>query len=162
MSFWEKIKSSLRSFMVGRNGPDELSFAILIFALVLLLVSSFFASWVLNLLGLASYVWIIFRIFSRNVEKRSAENQKYLQFRATFKTKCSQAFVRLKNCLLYTSLADAQRFSQTGQANLLRAFAQFPRRAAAHVLRAVAQPFDQSPRGGVGFRMHRGGVQHVL
>ena len=78
MSFWEKIKSSLRSFMVGRNGPDELSFAILIFALVLLLVSSFFASWVLNLLGLASYVWIIFRIFSRNVEKRSAENQKFL------------------------------------------------------------------------------------
>ena len=50
MSFWEKIKSSLRRFMVGRNGPDELSFAILIFALVLLLVSSFFASWVLNLL----------------------------------------------------------------------------------------------------------------
>lgn len=101
MSFWEKIKSSLRSFMVGRNGPDELSFAILIFALVLLLVSSFFASWVLNLLGLASYVWIIFRIFSRNVEKRSAENQKYLQLRATFKTKCSQAFVRLKNIRKY-------------------------------------------------------------
>ena len=59
-------------------------------------------------------------------------------------------------------LADAQRFSQTGQADLLRAFAQFRRRTAAHVLRAVAQPFDQSPRGGVGFRMHRGGVQHVL
>ena len=101
MSFWEKIKSSLRRFMVGRNGPDELSFAILIFALVLLLVSSFFASWVLNLLGLASYVWIIFLIFSRNIEKRSAENRKYLQLRATFKTKCSQAFVRLKNIRKY-------------------------------------------------------------
>ena len=75
MSFWEKIKSSLRRFMVGRNGPDELSFAILIFALVLLLVSSFFASWVLNLLGLASYVWIICNCAQpsrRNARRRSS------------------------------------------------------------------------------------------
>ena len=45
MSFWEKIKNGLRRFMEGRSGPDELCFAILIFALVLMLVSSFFASW---------------------------------------------------------------------------------------------------------------------
>ena len=40
MSFWEKIKNGLRRFMEGRSGPDELCFAILIFALVLMLVSS--------------------------------------------------------------------------------------------------------------------------
>ena len=101
MSFWEKIKNGLRRFMEGRSGPDELCFAILIFALVLMLVSSFFASWTLNLIALAAYVWLIFRMFSRNVEKRYAENQKYLLLRSTLKTKCSQGFVRLKNIRKY-------------------------------------------------------------
>lgn len=101
MSFWEKIKSGLRRFMTGRNGPDELSFAILIVALVLMLVSSFTGSWVLDFLSLAVYIWLLFRMFSKNLEKRYAENQKYLKMRAAAKTKLSQAFVRLKNARKY-------------------------------------------------------------
>lgn len=101
MSFWEKIKGSLRRFMMGRNGADELSMAMLILALVLLLVSSITGSALINLLGLVCYVLIIFRMFSRNVEKRYAENQKYITFRTKAKTGMSQWKVRLKNSKKY-------------------------------------------------------------
>lgn len=101
MSFWEKCKNALRSFMVGRNGPDELSFAMLIGALVLMLVSTLAANPIFNLLGFVLYVLIIFRMFSKKVEKRYAENQKYLAFRQKTRTSIAQGWVRLKNIHKY-------------------------------------------------------------
>ena len=96
-----KDQEQLAQLHGGAQRPDELSFAILIVALVLMLVSSFTGSWVLNFLSLAVYIWLLFRMFSKNLEKRYAENQKYLKMRAAAKTKLSQAFVRLKNVRKY-------------------------------------------------------------
>lgn len=101
MSFWNKLKTGFQKFMTGRNGPDELSIAMLIASLVIMLVSSFTGSFVLNLLGTILYIVIIFRIFSRNVEKRYAENQKYVAFRQKLRTGCSQGWVRLKKSKKY-------------------------------------------------------------
>lgn len=101
MSFWSKLKIGFQKFMTGRNGPDELSLALLIASLVVMLVSSLTGSIVLNLLGTVLYIVIIFRIFSRNVEKRYAENQKYLTFSRKVRTNCSQGWVRLKNSKKY-------------------------------------------------------------
>ena len=75
MSFWNRIKMGLQKFMIGRNGPDELSIAMLIASLIIMLVSSFIGSFVLNLVSTVLYILVIFRIFSRNVAKRYAENQ---------------------------------------------------------------------------------------
>lgn len=101
MSFWEKIKSGFYRFMTGRNGPDELSLALLVTALVLMLLSSLTGSVVLNLLGMVLYVLIIFRILSRNVPKRYAENQKYLAARTKMRKSVSQWWARLKNIRKY-------------------------------------------------------------
>lgn len=101
MSFWEKIKSGFYRFMTGRNGPDELSLALLVTALVLMLLSSLTGSVVLNLLGMVLYVLIIFRILSRNVPKRYAENQKYLAARTKMRKSVSQWWARLKNTRKY-------------------------------------------------------------
>jgi len=94
---WQKIKDSFRSFMVGRYGGDQLSrvqvwtgFAIYIIAIITGLG-------VLSYLGLAMYVWAFFRIFSRNVEKRAAENQLYLQKTANVRRNATQAANRFKN-----------------------------------------------------------------
>ena len=101
MSFWVKIKESFRKFMIGRNGGDDLSLALLISGLVVILLSSIFGSSLLNLIGLALYAVCIFRIFSKNIAKRYEENRKYIAWRQKTKTSLSQAKVRLKNMRKY-------------------------------------------------------------
>jgi len=101
MSFWEKFKAGFRRFMIGRNGADELSLALLIVALVFSLISGFFGSILFNLLSYVAYFFCLFRMFSRNVEKRRSENWKYVQLRLKVKTSISQWWIRLKNMRKY-------------------------------------------------------------
>lgn len=104
MSYWEKFKASMRRFMQGRNGSDELSFALLIAALVLTLLSSFagaLLSGIFSLLSMVAYVICLFRMFSRNVQKRYAENQLYLKKRQQLRTTGKQSWTRLKNLPKY-------------------------------------------------------------
>lgn len=101
MSFWEKMKNSFRRFMTGRSGADELSFSMVILALVLMLIASMLGSVVINLISLVLYGLCIFRMFSRNTSKRYAENQRYLVARGKLKTSASQSWVRLKNMRKY-------------------------------------------------------------
>ena len=108
MSFWEKIKQTFRSFMNGRHGADQLSMALLWTGLLSYLLGSILGSiqgsaiWLylalaLNLAGFAAYVYTIFRMFSRNNEKRSAENRRYLSMTEKRRTKRRQARVRFEN-----------------------------------------------------------------
>ena len=94
---WQKIKDGFRNFMTGRHGGDQLSLALLIVGIVLSLLSSLTRIGIFYYLGLIAYIWAIFRMFSRNTAKRTAENAKYLNFSRNFKTNLSQFFVRLKN-----------------------------------------------------------------
>ena len=98
---WQKIKDGFRSFMMGRHGGDQLSLTLLIVGIVLSLLSSITRIMVFYYLGLAAYIWAIFRMFSRNNTKRTAENAKYLDFMQNFKTNFSQFFARLKNMKKY-------------------------------------------------------------
>ena len=112
MSFWEKIKQSLRTFMMGRNGADNLSMALLWTGLILYLLGGIVGSiqvsivfpllgMLMNTLGFASYVYCIFRMFSRNVEKRRAENRRYVTAMEKKKTLRRQAKVRFQNRKTY-------------------------------------------------------------
>ena len=64
-------------FMYGRNGVDELSKALLVVYVILLLINVFLRSWILSLATLAVATYMLFRIFSRNVYRRRRENQWY-------------------------------------------------------------------------------------
>ena len=97
MSFWEKIKQSLRNFMMGRHGADQLGMFTLIAGLILSLIASFTGIGLFSLLGLALYVWTLFRMFSRNHEARIKENQKYVALTSGWQTKLSQFWKRQKN-----------------------------------------------------------------
>ena len=112
MSFWEKIKQSLRTFMMGRNGADNLSMALLWTGLILYLLGGIvgsiqasiifpLAGMLMNALGFASYVYCIFRMFSRNVDKRRAENRRYVTMMEKKKTQRRQAKVRFQNRKTY-------------------------------------------------------------
>ena len=97
MSFWYRIKSALARFMQGRNGADNLSMFTLIAGLVISLLSHFFGIPLLWYVGFGLYICTLFRMFSRNREKRMAENRKYLALSSNVKTKTLQFVRRLKN-----------------------------------------------------------------
>lgn len=98
---WQKIKNGFRSFMSGRYGTDQLGLTLLICGVVLSLISGLVGLKILYYLGLAMYIWELVRMFSRNVEKRRAENQKFLELRRKSTTSVRQFFVRLKNSRQY-------------------------------------------------------------
>lgn len=111
MSFWQKIKQSLQRFMQGRNGADQLSMTLLWTGLVCYLLGSILGSvqntvvsvlgMLFSLLGFASYIYCLFRMFSRNVEKRRAENRRYMTVMEKKRTQSRQAKVRFQNRKTY-------------------------------------------------------------
>lgn len=101
MSFLEKIKAGLRKFMAGRRGADELSLALLITGLVLSMLGSIFHLGILNLLSLAIYIYALFRMLSRNLEKRYGENAAFLKLWRSKTPAIRQSFNRLKNMKKY-------------------------------------------------------------
>ena len=97
MTIWQKIKLGLARFMQGRHGADNLGMFTLLTGLVISLLASFLRIPLLSYLGLALYVVTLFRMFSRNQEKRAAENRKYIELTSGWKTKTSQFVKRMKN-----------------------------------------------------------------
>ena len=112
MSFWQKLKQAFASFMYGRNGADHLSMALLWGGLVCYLLGGIVGSitvsvifpligTLLNLMGFAAYAFSLYRCFSRKVDKRRAENRRYVTAMEKRKTKRRQAKVRFQNRKTY-------------------------------------------------------------
>ena len=97
MRFWERIKQAGRSFMAGRYGVDQLSNTLVWGGLVLNVIGSIFAVAISPLLGMVACGFAFFRIFSRDREKRSAENTRYLNWRNRLVKKWKQARTRFAN-----------------------------------------------------------------
>lgn len=76
-----KFRNWFYRVMQGRYGGDELSRFISIIILILIVVFMFVRFPFENLIILALLIYLYFRIFSKNISKRYAENQKFLQFR---------------------------------------------------------------------------------
>lgn len=87
------IRERVRNFMQGRYGTDALSKALVLasFALALL---SLFAGRIFYILALVLLVYVYFRIFSRDYEKRYRENRAFLDFKNRV-----GAFFRKQKCI---------------------------------------------------------------
>lgn len=84
MSFFQRIRNGLSRFMYGRNGADQLSLATLWAAILLDVIAAIFdlpgvVEAILSLISTLLLVLTLFRLFSRNLEKRRAENAAFLQ-----------------------------------------------------------------------------------
>ena len=80
-NFLERLRYKTATFMYGRYGNDELTNFLMILALILMVIS-----WLPNLglvyfVALALIIWSLFRSFSRNLEKRRRERERYLKLR---------------------------------------------------------------------------------
>lgn len=75
------MKEKFIRFMEGRYGVDQLSKFTMAAALIFIILSLFIRGTggaLLNTIGLLAIVYTYFRIFSRNIQARYGENQKYL------------------------------------------------------------------------------------
>lgn len=90
MSNW---REKLAGFMQGRYGSNDVLNKWLFGGfLILLLLSMLLQSSILNLLALAVLIYAYFRMFSRNIERRTAENRKFMEIMAPLR----QFFYRKK------------------------------------------------------------------
>ena len=94
----------LQSFFAGRSGPDALSKATSALACLLLILSMFFRGLASNILWALAFVFLLlsyFRMFSKNIWKRRAENQKFLTLTAPLTRKWNQWKLRRRQRNLY-------------------------------------------------------------
>ena len=86
MNVFQKIGNAIARFMYGRNGMDQLNlvlmWVVLILDVVTMLVQRNHAavSMVLYWLSMAGWVYVLFRMFSKNLSKRRGENQKFVNW----------------------------------------------------------------------------------
>lgn len=78
-NFLQRFAYKMSAFMYGRYGTDKLSKFLMISALVLMVIS-----WLPNLglvyfLALAVMIWSLYRTFSRRLDKRRRELDRYLK-----------------------------------------------------------------------------------
>ena len=98
------MRRRLEQFMQGRYGTDEFSRFIMTVTLVLLVLNMITRLPILYLVALILLVYCYFRMFSRNISKRSSENSAYLQktekIRSSF-AKMKRRIVQSKDYHIY-------------------------------------------------------------
>ena len=94
-NFFQNLSYKLGRFMYGRYGVDALGKCLFIFAIIFMLIGGWTESEFLTMLSWAFLFYSYFRMFSKNIYKRSAENQAYLT--KTYKLRCW--FARQKNMM---------------------------------------------------------------
>ena len=100
-SFFFKLSSAMARFMYGRNGTDQLNWAILVMYLVLwvirILVSALdvtVAAMIIDVIMFLLAVVLLWRTFSRNLAKRRAENQRFINWWWPIKNRFAAAKAR--------------------------------------------------------------------
>lgn len=101
-NFFQKLQNALYRFMYGRNGSDALNVALLVVYLALWLVGSLVAAildsgivhLVVNFAMTVLAVIIFWRMLSKNLNKRRAENAKFLAWWYPMKNRIAGAKAR--------------------------------------------------------------------
>lgn len=97
------MREKLIRFMQGRYGNDRLGQAMLVVALVCMVLSLFRIPFI-STIGLVVLVLTYYRMFSRQIARRAAENQKYLQLEWKLRAKLQkrrQALAQRKTHRIY-------------------------------------------------------------
>ena len=91
------MRGFLHKFMIGRYGPDHLGIAMVILAFTLSLLNALI--WYTPLLWLSYIVFglTIFRMLSRNISRRRAENDKFIRYWWPIRTKVKNIIKKIKD-----------------------------------------------------------------
>ena len=72
------IRNALQRFMYGRYGNDQLNFFLLLVYIIIYVVSFFVRFSLLYYLGIVVLAVALFRLLSRNLERRRSENVRFM------------------------------------------------------------------------------------
>ncbi len=75
------------NFFAGRYGSDHLGVALIFLSIFVEILGRILGMYWIYLIGLAIFLWELFRMFSRNIAARMNENQKFLAFFGRFKNR---------------------------------------------------------------------------
>ena len=75
------MREKLQRFMMGRYGMDAFSKFLMIVWLILWGIDLFIDSVILSFLSIGFLIYMYYRIFSRDIQKRYQENVKYLNIK---------------------------------------------------------------------------------
>ena len=84
------MRDRIARFMAGRNGNDRLNLFLLVIGVIFLVLGVILknsTAAVFNTITLIILIVVYFRMFSRNIGKRRAENAKYMEMRERFVSK---------------------------------------------------------------------------
>lgn len=90
-----------RRFMIGRYGVDQLSNAMFLFSIILLIFSSLFRSVIVNTFAMIILILSYARVLSKNINKRREENMRFLKWWSPISIKLMQYFNRIKGYRTY-------------------------------------------------------------
>lgn len=89
-NFLEKLSWKLQSFMRGRNGVDELN-RVLTYVLLAMYIISLFTNWaILYYISFFGFIYVMYRMLSKNLYARREENRKFVTYMETTKIKFEQ------------------------------------------------------------------------
>lgn len=89
---FQRWREKFQRFMIGRYGMDQLNQFLMYAVLILIVVNIFLGAWLLELAIVLGLVIMYVRMFSRNINRRYKENQRYL----SWQFKVSQRFQKWK------------------------------------------------------------------
>ena len=101
MGFLDKIRASFARFMSGRYGADQLSYAMVILALVMMVVGALSGLGLLTLMADALMIVMFVRMLSKDRYRRAHENQVYLEKTQSVRRAVTEWMNRVKNSKKY-------------------------------------------------------------
>ena len=90
------IRNFIRNFMIGRYGPDHLGIAMVVLSLVLYLLHGILRFTPIIYISYLLLALSIFRMLSRNMPRRRAENDKFIRYWWPIKTKFGRIKTNIK------------------------------------------------------------------
>ena len=91
------IRNFLRNFMTGRYGPDHLGVAMIVVSLVISLISNIFHFMPVIYISYLILILAVFRMLSRNIARRRAENDKFIRYWWPVRTKLGRSWANVKH-----------------------------------------------------------------
>lgn len=86
------------NMMRGRYGTDDLNRFLLIVVFIVIVIDIFLRWRILDLITVALLIYAYCRMFSRNINARYRENQKFLQFTSRFRGRSADSTHRILRC----------------------------------------------------------------
>lgn len=80
------MREKIQRFMMGRYGIDDMGRILPWIFIGIMFVGVIFNFMVVDILGFLGVIWCYYRMFSKNIQKRYEENQKFLKLKQKIKS----------------------------------------------------------------------------